>query len=80
VCINGFLTLFVLTYTYPLTQDNWISAVKFSPDGSTVAVGTHGITIVLCDVKDGYQGKHMLTTHNAAPTHLGRLHCVCNVV
>jgi WD40 repeat protein len=51
-------------------RDNWIQALKFSPNGRTVAVATHGSVIVLCDVKDNFKPVKVLDTHNAAVTHL----------
>jgi hypothetical protein len=40
-----------------------IHALKYSPDGRTLAVGTHGCVIVLCDVINNYQptGNYSLT-------------------
>jgi WD40 repeat protein len=51
-------------------KQNWIQIVKYSPTGRTVAVGSHGFVIVLCDVADGYKPKHALTAHNASITQL----------
>lgn len=50
--------------------ENWIQTIKYSPSGKTVAVGTHGIIIVLLDVKDGYKPKGKLDKHSAAPTQM----------
>jgi len=44
----------------------WIQAMKFSPDGKVLAVGTHGSVIVLCDVLNDYKPTGVLTSHNAA--------------
>lgn len=51
-------------------QNNWIEAISYSPDGKTLAVGTHGIVIALCDRTDKYRCEGRLTAHNAAITHL----------
>lgn len=51
-------------------KENWIEAISYSPDGRTLAVGTHGIVICLCDATQGYRCEGRLTAHNAAPTHL----------
>lgn len=51
-------------------DDNWIQTIKYSPDGSTLALGTHGIAIVLCDVGKNYKPTKTLKAHNAAPVNL----------
>jgi len=50
--------------------ENWIQALKYSPDGKILAVGTHGMVVCLCDPKDGYNVKGTLGAHQAAITHL----------
>ena len=50
------------------TVDNWIQAVQYSPDGKTLAVGTHGSVIVLMDAAD-FSVKGVLNkAHNSAIT------------
>lgn len=51
-------------------RDNWIQAVKYSPDGKALAVGTHGCVICICDATDGYKAKGVIKKHNAAVTYL----------
>lgn len=46
--------------------ENWIQTIKYSPTGNLVAVGTHGMVIVLLDPCSGYTPKGTLTAHNAA--------------
>lgn len=50
-------------------KGNWIQCMAYSPDGKTLAVGTHGMVIALLDAKT-YAFKAALTKHNAAVTHL----------
>lgn len=50
-------------------KENWIETISFSPNGRTVAVGTHGICVVLLDSRN-YSVKGTLKASNAAPTHL----------
>jgi WD40 repeat protein len=49
---------------------NWIEALSFSPTGKLLAVGTHGMVIVLIDLTNGYKVHATLKAHNAAITHL----------
>ena len=49
---------------------NWIQVLKYSPDGNTLAVGTHGMVIALLNVSRGYLCQGVLTAHNAAVTQL----------
>jgi WD40 repeat protein len=49
---------------------NLIQAVKFSPNGKTLAIGTNGSVIVLCDVSDKYKPKGTLKAHNTALMHM----------
>ena len=44
--------------------------MAYSPNGNALAVGTHGIVIVLLDVKNGYAPKIKLDKHTAAISHL----------
>jgi len=46
-------------------EDNWIEAMAYSPDGSVLAVGTHGMVICLLDVNRDYKCCGRLTAHNA---------------
>lgn len=50
--------------------ENWIQDLKYSPDGSVLAVGTHGSVICLLDVASGYKYKEKLKAHNSPITHL----------
>eukprot|EP00823_Brevimastigomonas_motovehiculus_P003572 TRINITY_DN2198_c0_g1_i1.p1 TRINITY_DN2198_c0_g1~~TRINITY_DN2198_c0_g1_i1.p1 ORF type:complete len:729 (+),score=199.58 TRINITY_DN2198_c0_g1_i1:69-2255(+) len=45
---------------------NWIEALSYSPNGEILAVGTHGMVIVLLDVNNNYKKTDILTRHNAA--------------
>lgn len=49
---------------------HWIQTMCYSPNGKTLAVGTHGSVIILLDVTSGYRHGCTLTSHNAAVTHL----------
>jgi WD40 repeat protein len=49
-------------------KQNWIETLKFSPDGQTLAVGTHGIVVLLLNVANGYKPAGKLTSHSSAPT------------
>ena len=52
-------------------KGNWIQSIKYSPNGQTLAVGTHGSVIILCNVKKDYKpSRKALTAHNAAIIHL----------
>jgi microtubule-associated protein-like 6 len=51
-------------------KENWIQALKYSPDGKVLAVGTHGMVVCLLDAMDGYKVKGVLGAHNSAITHL----------
>jgi WD40 repeat protein len=44
--------------------------MKFSPDGRTLAVGTHGSVICLLSVQKGYKVGGVLKQHNAAISHI----------
>lgn len=50
--------------------ENWIQTIKYSPSGQLVAVGTHGMVIVLLDPQEGYKPKASLTAHNSAVTNV----------
>jgi WD40 repeat protein len=49
---------------------NWIEAMQYSPDGRFLAVGTHGMVIVVLDAKAAYKVHGVCKAHNAAVTHL----------
>jgi len=49
---------------------NWIQAIRYSPNGAVLAVGTHGGVVVLCDVKNGYSRDGVLGKMTSAVTHL----------
>jgi len=51
-------------------EDNWIQTMKFNPDGTVLAVGTHGMVIVLLDATDGYKFGQRLKAHKAPIAHL----------
>jgi len=51
-------------------KENWIQALKYSPTGKTLAVGTHGMIIALLDVSKKYKVKGILSSHNSPVTHL----------
>jgi WD40 repeat protein len=51
-------------------NQNWIQAMRYSPTGNTLAVGSHGFVIVLLDVRNGYQPGGVLDKHNASITHM----------
>lgn len=51
-------------------KGNWIEAMSYSPNGKTLAVGTHGIAVVLLDVDAGYKVKKTLKKSNAVLTYL----------
>ena len=44
--------------------------MAYSPNGKCLAVGTHGLVIVLCDVANEYKPVEKLTAHNAAIAHI----------
>lgn len=48
---------------------NWIEAMSYSPCGTMLAVGTHGITVNIIDATD-YKVKHTFKSHNSVITHL----------
>lgn len=50
--------------------ENWIQDLKYNPEGSALAVGTHGSVIVLLDVASKYGYKEKLKAHNASVAHL----------
>lgn len=59
-------------YTYALTQvaeikeaKQWISVVKFSPDGSTLAVGSRDNSMYLFSVPNQFKRKVKFSKHNA---------------
>ena len=54
------------------TRDSreWISDAKFSPDGSTFAIGSHDNKIYLYDVGKGFSLKGKCEKHNSYITHL----------
>ncbi len=47
-------------------SQNWIEALKFSPSGKTLAVGTHGICICLLNVAKNFAVEKALKEHTAA--------------
>ena len=47
----------------------WISDIKYSPDGFTLAIGSHDNTIYLHDVNNSYTVRAMCTKHNSFITH-----------
>jgi len=49
---------------------NWIEAMDYSPDGKFLAVGTHGMTVCICDVSKEYKCVMALKSHNSVVTHL----------
>jgi WD40 repeat protein len=51
-------------------KDQWIQCMKYSPDGKTLAVGTHGSVIVLINVADDYSCGGKLDAHNSPLTNL----------
>lgn len=51
-------------------EDNWIQTMKFNPEGNILAVGTHGMVIVLLDATKGYRFRQRLKAHKCAITHL----------
>jgi len=51
-------------------EDNWIQTMKFNPKGNVLAVGTHGMVIILLDASHGYKYKQRLMAHTAPITHL----------
>lgn len=51
-------------------EENWIKALRFSPNGKTLAVGTRGGAVVLCDVNNGFSPTSTLGAHNASITQL----------
>ncbi len=50
---------------------NWIQTLKYSPDGKALAVGTHGMVVCLCDVKDGYAVKGTLVSPTSVCEEVG---------
>jgi hypothetical protein len=44
---------------------NWIESMKYSPDGTLLAVGTHGFVIVFIDVSAGYKYKSKVNSTTA---------------
>lgn len=50
-------------------SENWMQTIKYSPSGKTVAVGTHGMVIVLLETS-GYNVEKVLKTHNASLYHM----------
>jgi WD40 repeat protein len=48
----------------------WISDVKFSPDGATLAVGSHDNMIYLYDVQKGFKLRKKLKAHSSYITHM----------
>lgn len=51
-------------------KQNWIQTIAYSPDGRTIAVGTHGSSIVLIDVDKGHKVGGVIKAHNSFLTHL----------
>jgi len=51
-------------------KENWIQTMQYSPDGRVLAVGTHGMVIVLCNVENGYAAEGVLAAHCASIKHL----------
>jgi len=51
-------------------KGNWIEAIAYSPDGTMLAAGTHGIATVIMDVKNNYKVMSVLKKSNAVITHL----------
>jgi len=51
-------------------EDNWIQTMKFNPKGNVLAVGTHGMVIILLDASHGYKYKQRLMAHSSPITHL----------
>jgi len=49
---------------------NWIQALRYSPNGSVLAAGTHGGVVVLMDCKSSYNRDGVLNKMTSAVTHL----------
>ena len=49
---------------------HWVSCMKYSPSGATLAIGTHGAVIVLLDTRDEYRVKGVLSSHTSFLTAL----------
>mmetsp|Transcript_15837 Transcript_15837/g.19039 ORF Transcript_15837/g.19039 Transcript_15837/m.19039 type:complete len:749 (+) Transcript_15837:42-2288(+) len=49
---------------------NWIEAMDYSPCGKFLAVGTHGMTVCICEVEKEYKCAKALKSHNSVITHL----------
>jgi WD40 repeat protein len=49
---------------------HWIQAIKYSPNGHVLAVGTHGAIIALIDTRDEYRVKGVLSSHESFVTAL----------
>lgn len=54
---------------------NWISVVKYSPDGSLLAVGSRDNNIYIYSVDNQYKLKYKLSKHSAGITHLDFSSC-----
>jgi microtubule-associated protein-like 6 len=50
--------------------ENWISDLKYSPDGRVLAAATHGSVIVLLDVGNNYAAREKLKPHNSPVVHI----------
>jgi microtubule-associated protein-like 6 len=51
-------------------SQQYISEIKYSPDGKTLAVGSHDNNIYLYDVPGNFQKRAMFTKHNSFVSHL----------
>jgi WD40 repeat protein len=49
-------------------RNNWIEMLRYSPSGKTLAVGTHGIVLVLLAVDSDYKPKQKLKAHRSSIT------------
>lgn len=64
------LFVVVVVFILSLYIRNWIQTLKYSPNGTILAVGTHGIVICLLDVENEYKMVKSLKTHNSAIVNL----------
>jgi microtubule-associated protein-like 6 len=51
-------------------SQQWISEIKFSPDGKTLALGSHDNNIYLYDVTNNFSKRTVFAKHNSYITHL----------
>jgi WD40 repeat protein len=51
-------------------SDAWIQEIRYSPDGTTLAIGSHDDKVYLYDVAAGYKKKAICKGHSSFITHI----------